>query len=494
MPTVIVNNQTVVHRTAGGIAQVFPDVCRTPAPPSPAPAIIPFPNVAVSADLARGSTSVTCDGSPVMLLSSNFATSTGDEPGTLLGIGSNAVKGTAKPVIASMDVKFDGDNVVRRMDSVVQNGGAGTANTAPAPVMVMPTLAVGLPVTDPEIPKVTRLEWVPAEPIVCGDKVMLEIETENFPGLSTLPLRIPRTQLLPGARHRLQHDQWNPQIRGNRGFLNWESRQHDWAPEIDIVAEQTAYEAVTQRSNKVEMRTVQDVPPQTIRRRHRVPKFVKKQINYEEHYLPNGEAFGWEYAFDAEIRNGKFTITREMDFTTLNVLVPGARVTREHLKRWKLEVESVWDRKWKLHRTACVRGDECDCYADNGCCSFAINIQWEDGGKHGVVQLNAGANRPAPADGGKNPYWWYSHTWWMAFSPGLDIARPHEFGHLIGLFDEYPGGACYTDRQWQRPFASLRHSIMGGGWFTFEQHMQEFKQWFDSKAGTVLGTTKLIRL
>src|SRR5262245_53635591 len=166
MPTVIVNNQTVVHRTAGGIAQVFPDVCRTPAPPSPAPAMIPFVNIAVSADLAFGSTTVTCDGSPVMLRSSVFATSTGDEPGTLLGIGSNAVKGTAKPVIASMDVKFDGDNVVRRMDLVTQNGGAGTANTAPVPVQVMPNIAVGAPAVDPELPKVTRLEWVPADPIV----------------------------------------------------------------------------------------------------------------------------------------------------------------------------------------------------------------------------------------------------------------------------------------------------------------------------------------
>jgi hypothetical protein len=491
MPTVIVNNQTVVHRTAGGIAQAFPDLCRTPAPPSPAPVIIPYSNIAVSAHLSQGSTTVSCDGSPVMLRSSNFATSTGDEPGTLLGIGSNAVKGKAKPVIASMDVKFDGDNVVRRMDLVVQNGGAGTGNTAPSPVDVMPILAVGTKVVDPETSKVTRLEWVPGEPIVCGDKVMLEMETENFESLSTLPIRIPRLKRLPGASHRLQHDQWDPQIRGNRGFLNWTSRQHDWAPDIDIVAEQTAYEAVVQRSNGVKMRTVPDVKAPIAGLRE-APKYIEIVVDGRAYLELTDKPYRWSFAYDAEIKEGVFTITRKMDFDTVNVMCPGPPPTTQQRRRWRQEVERVWDRRWKIHRLACRREEDCDCSPDNGCCSFAIRIKWEDGPGHGSVQLNSGANH---SQGFGTYFWWYSTWWWMDAVGNLGQVRAHEFGHLIGMHDEYYLGACYAETNGYRPYAFAPDGVMANGSSNvYGRYMSDFKAWFDAKAGGLLGETELLRI
>ena len=489
MPTVIVNNQTVVHRTAGGIAQVFPDVCRTPAPPSPTPVIIPYSNIAVSSTLSKGSTTVTCDGSPVMLRSSNFATSTGDEPGTLLGVGSNAVKGTAKPVIASMDVKIDGDNVVRRMDLVVQNGGAGTGNTAPAPVMVMPILAVGATAVDPELPKVTRLEWVPADPIVCGDKVMLQIETENLETLSTLPIRIPRMQRLPGASHRVQHDCWDPQIRGDRGFLNWESRQHDWAPEIDIVAEQTAYEGDVQRSNRVKMKTVQNVRQPIVGERW-APRYVEIVVDRRLYIQQSGKPYNWQFAYDAEIKDGIFTITRKMDFDTVNVMCPGPPPTTRQRRRWKQEVERVWDRRWKIHRLACHRKAGCDCDPDNGCCSFAIHIKWDEGSEHGQVKVNSGGNHSA---GFGTLFWWYSNWWWMDVVGNLGEVRAHEFGHLIGMYDEYYLGGCYADANGNRPFAFQSDGVMANtSSNVYARYMTDFKAWFDAQAGGVLGNTELL--
>ena len=62
----------------------FPDVCITPAAPSPIP--VPYPNIAMSSDTADGSTTVTCDGNPIMLSSSNFMMSTGDEAGSIGGV------------------------------------------------------------------------------------------------------------------------------------------------------------------------------------------------------------------------------------------------------------------------------------------------------------------------------------------------------------------------------------------------------------------------
>src|SRR3954466_14140587 len=93
--TVNVNVRTVVHAASNGIATAFPDVCKTPAPPAP-PIPIPYPNIAMSSDTASGSQDVKMDGNPIMLESSNFATSTGDEAGSIGGVVSSTIKGKAE--------------------------------------------------------------------------------------------------------------------------------------------------------------------------------------------------------------------------------------------------------------------------------------------------------------------------------------------------------------------------------------------------------------
>lgn len=118
--TVSVNApETVVHRTALGMAQTALDVCKTPTPGGPIPT--PYPNIALSAQTANGSKTVKCDGNPIMLKGSYFYLSSGDEPGTLGGVKSNVIKGKADPVSYSFDVKVEGRNVFRRSDPMMQN-------------------------------------------------------------------------------------------------------------------------------------------------------------------------------------------------------------------------------------------------------------------------------------------------------------------------------------------------------------------------------------
>ncbi len=120
--TVTINTpMMVVHKDSGGISPVFPDVCKTPSPGGPVP--IPYPNVAKSSDTADGSTTVKIDGNPVMLKSSSFSTSTGDEAGSAGGgVVSNCTKGKAMFINYSFDVKIEGKNVPRSMDPMKQNG------------------------------------------------------------------------------------------------------------------------------------------------------------------------------------------------------------------------------------------------------------------------------------------------------------------------------------------------------------------------------------
>ena len=120
MPT-IVNKLSVVHKGSNGVAVASaPDVCRTPTPGGPVP--LPYTNVAFSKDLVNGSKTVFQDGNSIALKDSAFATSTGDEAGTLGGVVSGVNKGKAKFTNYSFDVKIEGRNVARFTDSMTMNG------------------------------------------------------------------------------------------------------------------------------------------------------------------------------------------------------------------------------------------------------------------------------------------------------------------------------------------------------------------------------------
>lgn len=142
--TVSVNMRTVVHASSNGICMGFPDVCKTPAPPAPF-VPIPYPNVAQSSNTAQGSTTVKCDGNPIMLQGSNFSTSTGDEAGSAGGgMVSNTIKGKAEFQMWSFDVKIDGKNVPRLLDIMVLNKQA-SPNTPPFPLLQPPAIVVMIP-------------------------------------------------------------------------------------------------------------------------------------------------------------------------------------------------------------------------------------------------------------------------------------------------------------------------------------------------------------
>lgn len=120
--TVTANSpQTVVHAGSSGQSPVFPDVCKTPAPPAP-PIPIPYPNIAQSSSACDTSTTVSADGQKIMLKNSVYSTSSGDEAGSIGGVVSNCIKGKAQFILYSFDIKAEGQNVPRNMDMMKHNG------------------------------------------------------------------------------------------------------------------------------------------------------------------------------------------------------------------------------------------------------------------------------------------------------------------------------------------------------------------------------------
>ncbi|HSG81887.1 MAG TPA: DUF4150 domain-containing protein [Gemmatimonadota bacterium] len=117
--TTFANCRGVVHKGSGGMSIVFPDVCKTPAAPSPIP--IPYPNIGMSADTSGGPTKVKTDGKMPMVKGAKYTKSSGDEAGSVGGVVSGVNMSECEFMIYSFDVKFEGKNVCRMGDQLLHN-------------------------------------------------------------------------------------------------------------------------------------------------------------------------------------------------------------------------------------------------------------------------------------------------------------------------------------------------------------------------------------
>lgn len=115
----------------------FPDVCMTPPenPATPPGVPIPYPNTGMTSDCTSGSRKVKISKKEVMLKNSSyFKKSMGDEAGSAAkkGVVSSVNRGKVYFTMWSMDVKFEGKNVVRHLDLTTHNHGSA-GNSPPWP-------------------------------------------------------------------------------------------------------------------------------------------------------------------------------------------------------------------------------------------------------------------------------------------------------------------------------------------------------------------------
>jgi hypothetical protein len=119
--TINVNNLSLVHKQSSGFSTAtLPDVCKTPSPGGPVP--LPYPNLALATDLAKGTTTVTADGGNMCAnYGSEFSRSTGDEPGSCGGVKSGVFMREATWITYSLDVKLEGKGACRLSDKMFHN-------------------------------------------------------------------------------------------------------------------------------------------------------------------------------------------------------------------------------------------------------------------------------------------------------------------------------------------------------------------------------------
>jgi hypothetical protein len=134
---VFANDREISCKAANGKSiAAFPDVCFTPpqTPATPPGVPIPYPNNGMASDCTDGSTTVKISGQEVMLKNkSYFKRSSGDEAGCAPKKGVITSKNMGKVYFKSwsMDVKVEGENVVRHMDMTTHNHASEPPQTPP---------------------------------------------------------------------------------------------------------------------------------------------------------------------------------------------------------------------------------------------------------------------------------------------------------------------------------------------------------------------------
>jgi len=132
---VYANSMEISCKAAAGKAIcAFPDVCFTPPenPATPPGVPVPYPNTGMASDCTSGSTSVQISGQEVMLKNkSYFKQSTGDEAGCAAkkGVVTSVNRGKVYFNMWSMDVKVEGENVVRNLDLTTHNHASVPGNS-----------------------------------------------------------------------------------------------------------------------------------------------------------------------------------------------------------------------------------------------------------------------------------------------------------------------------------------------------------------------------
>lgn len=134
---VYANGREVSCKAAAGKSIcAMPDVCMTPpqTPGTPPGVPIPYPNTGMASDCTDGSKNVKVSGKEVLLKDkSYFKKSMGDEAGCapMKGVVTHTNRGKVYFTAWSMDVKFEGENVVRHLDLTTHNHNPPPGNSPP---------------------------------------------------------------------------------------------------------------------------------------------------------------------------------------------------------------------------------------------------------------------------------------------------------------------------------------------------------------------------
>lgn len=156
----------------------------------------------------------------------------------------------------------------------------------------------------------------------------------------------------------------------------------------------------------------------------------------------------------------------------------------------KQRIETVWNNGFNnksMHRVNCQRGDSCDCRFD--CCKvdFRADVNFVTSGHHFLLKV---VGQPNPAVPSVMSWVRYNDSEWAYPPVAPTSCYPHEFGHMIGQFDEYvsscsdPAAAGTQYRQPQPPpAAELNLMSTSGNIRLLNRHYRHMLAYLNQSSG-----------
>ena len=161
--------------------------------------------------------------------------------------------------------------------------------------------------------------------------------------------------------------------------------------------------------------------------------------------------YAWKYGYDVAIENGRLIIRVSVN------LIPAVGITQPELNRvkplWEEGIERIWNNSFALETTSGRRYP------------MVVDISFRGPRFHHHVIVRPGNGRTDELN------------WNILDSPEL-VA--HEFGHMIGIYDEYGKGALAPENAIIDP-DSIMTSNPGEGAVTHARHYEPFRKWFIDK-------------
>ena len=161
-------------------------------------------------------------------------------------------------------------------------------------------------------------------------------------------------------------------------------------------------------------------------------------------------AFGWNYSYDI----GFFDHTLMVD---VDIYLVGDAAQQSLLDRWEVGIEDIWS-------------------TDRFLIPISFNVDWVSDNYDQVVTIHDGSSdvfnmlnwNTMGANGWGDPY--------------QEEVAAHEFGHMLGLFDEYSGGAVDPDTGLVNT-GGLMHTLSGN---TLDSYYNGIQDWYrDRRADLV---------
>lgn len=171
--------------------------------------------------------------------------------------------------------------------------------------------------------------------------------------------------------------------------------------------------------------------------------------------------FAWYYGYDIRLKDNELVVSVGIN------LIPARGVTRPEIERvkpfWEEGIEQIWSEKFALETISGQRYP------------VVVDVSFKGPEFHHDVIVRPGSG------GGTDEL-----NWNILDSPER-VA--HEFGHMIGLFDEYERGALAPQNA-VIDSGSIMTSNPGKGAMTHARHYEPFRRWFVGK--TMMSNVRII--